>query len=262
MIRALYTAASGMDAQQTNIDNVAHNLANVNTTGFKKSRVEFEDLMYQEIRAAGSSASSTTEAPVGMEVGLGTRAVATARNFTAGNLRSTGAPLDIAIQGDGFFQISMPDGTIGYTRAGTFHEDAQGQLVTSEGYAVNPSVTIPPNATSVSISADGIVSAVIAGQSATQQLGTLETASFSNPAGLRPLGGNLFAATTASGEPETGAPGTDSRGTLLQSFVEDSNVSVVEEMVNMIIGQRAYEANSRVVKAADEMLSQVNSLVR
>ena len=262
MIRALYTAASGMNAQQTNIDNVAHNLANVNTTGFKKSRVEFEDLVYQEVRAAGSSASSTTEAPVGLEIGLGTRAVATARNFSAGNLRATSNPLDLAIQGDGFFQVSLPDGTVGYSRAGTFHLDAQGLMVTNEGYAIQPNITVPPNATSVSVSRDGIVSASIAGQSATQQLGTLEIAKFSNAAGLRPLGGNLFASTTASGEPETGSPGTDSRGTLVQGFVEDSNVSVVEEMVNMIIGQRAYEANSRVVKAADDMMSQVNTLVR
>ena len=262
MIRALYTAASGMNAQQMNIDNVAHNLANVNTTGFKKSRVEFEDLVYQEIRAAGASASSTTEVPVGLEIGLGTKAVATARNFSAGNMRNTSAPLDIAIQGEGFFQVSMPDGTIGYSRAGTFHLDAQGLIVTSEGYAVEPQITIPPNSTSVSISRDGIVSASIAGQTAQQQLGTIETAKFSNPAGLRPLGGNLFAASTASGDPETGAPGTDARGTLVQGFVEDSNVSVVEEMVNMIIGQRAYEANSRVVKAADDMMTQTNALVR
>jgi flagellar basal-body rod protein FlgG len=251
-----------MNAQQTNIDNVAHNLANVNTTGFKKSRVEFEDLVYQEMRAAGSSASATTEAPVGLEVGLGTKAVATARNFSAGNLRSTGAPLDVAIEGDGFFKVSLPNGTTGYTRAGTLHLDAQGLIVTSEGYALEPQITVPPNATSLSISKDGIVSAAIAGQSATQQLGTLEIATFPNPGGLRPLGGNLFTPTTASGEPESGAPGTDARGTLAQGFVEDSNVSVVEEMVNMIIAQRAYEANSRVVKAADEMLSQVNNLVR
>jgi flagellar basal-body rod protein FlgG len=262
MIRALYTAASGMNAQQTNIDNVAHNLANVNTTGFKKSRVEFEDLVYQEIRTAGSSATSTTEAPIGLEVGLGTRPVATARNFSSGNLRATNAPLDLAIQGDGFFQVSLPDGTTGYTRAGTFHRDAQGLIVTNEGYSLEPQISIPNNATSVTISRDGIVSATIAGQSATQQLGTLEIAKFSNAGGLRPLGGNLFAATTASGDPETGAPGTDARGTLVQGFVEDSNVSVVEEMVNMIIGQRAYEANSRVVKAADDMMSQTNALVR
>ena len=262
MIRALYTAASGMNAQQTNIDNVAHNLANVNTTGFKKSRVEFEDLVYQEIRAAGASASATTEAPIGLEMGLGTRAVATARNFSAGNLRSTGNPLDIAIEGDGFFKISLPNGTTGYTRSGTFHLDSQGAIVTAEGYAVDPQMSVPSNATTVSISKDGIVSATIPGQGASQQLGTLEIATFANTGGLRPLGGNLFEATTASGEAESGAPGTDARGTLAQGFVEDSNVSVVEEMVNMIIGQRAYEANSRVVKAADEMLSQTNGLVR
>jgi flagellar basal-body rod protein FlgG len=262
MIRALYTAASGMNAQQTNIDNVAHNLANVNTTGYKKSRVEFEDLVYQEMRAAGSAASAATEAPVGLEVGLGTRAVATSRNFGSGNLRSTSAPLDIAIQGDGFFKVSLPNGTTGYTRSGAFHMDAQGLLVTSEGYGLEPQITIPNNATSVSISKDGLVTATVAGQSAAQQIGTIEIATFSNAAGLRPLGGNIFTPTTASGEPESGAPGTDARGTLAQGFLEDSNVSVVEEMVNMIIGQRAYEANSRVVKAADEMLSQINNLVR
>src|SRR4051812_41352645 len=203
MIRALYTAASGMNAQQANIDNVAHNLANVNTAGFKKSRVEFEDLVYQQTKTAGTATSATTEAPIGLEIGLGTRAVATARNFSAGNLRSTNAPLDIAIQGDGFFQISLPDGTTGYSRAGTLHLDAQGLIVTSEGYALDPQITVPPNATTVSISKDGVVSAVIAGQSASQQLGTIEIANFSNAAGLRPLGGNLFTTTTASGEPET-----------------------------------------------------------
>jgi flagellar basal-body rod protein FlgG len=262
MIRALYTAASGMNAQQTNIDNVAHNLANVNTTGFKKSRVEFEDLVYQEIRGAGAAASASTEAPAGLEIGLGTRAVATARNFSTGNLRATGGQLDLAIEGAGFFQVSMPDGTTAYTRAGSLHRDAQGLLVTSEGYAIEPQITVPPNATSVTISRDGVVSAMVAGQSAPQELGTLELAVFSNQAGLRPLGGNLFGISSASGDAETGAPGTDGRGTLAQGFLEDSNVSVVEEMINMIIGQRAYEANSRVVKAADEMLAQVNNLVR
>lgn len=262
MIRALYTAASGMNAQQTNIDNVAHNLANVNTTGFKKARVEFEDLVYQEIRTAGAAASASTEAPVGLEIGLGSRAVATARNFGQGNLRATNSPLDVAIQGNGFFKISLPDGTTGYTRAGTFHLDSQGLLVTAEGYAVEPSLTIPANTTSISISKDGLVSASVAGQVAAQQIGTLEIATFSNPAGLRPTGGNIFVPTAASGEAESGAPGGDGRGTLSQGFAEDSNVSVVEEMVNMIIGQRAYEANSRVVKAADEMLGQVNNLVR
>ena len=262
MIRALYTAASGMNAQQANIDNVAHNLANVNTSGFKKSRVEFEDLVYQEMRTAGSSASASTEAPIGLEIGLGTRAVATARNFSAGNMQSTGGPLDLAIDGAGFFQVALPNGTTGYSRSGAFHLDSQGAIVTAEGYAVQPQITVPPNATSVTISKDGIISATVAGQQATQQLGTLELATFANPGGLRPMGGNLFTPTTASGDPETGAPGTDARGTLTQGFLEDSNVSVVEEMVNMIVGQRAYEANSRVVKAADEMLGQVNNLVR
>jgi flagellar basal-body rod protein FlgG len=262
MIRALYTAASGMNAQQSNIDNIAHNLANVNTTGYKKSRVEFEDLVYQEMRAAGSAASATTEAPVGLEIGLGTRAVATARNFSAGNLRATGAPLDIAIEGDGFFKISLPNGNTGYSRAGALHLDAQGLLVTAEGYGLEPQITIPNGTTTISISKDGIVSATVAGDSAAQTVGTIELATFANTGGLRPLGGNLFEPTTASGEPEGGAPGTDSRGTLVQGFLEDSNVSVVEEMVNMIIGQRAYEANSRVIKAADEMLGQVNTLVR
>jgi flagellar basal-body rod protein FlgG len=262
MIRALYTAASGMNAQQTNIDNVAHNLANVNTTGFKKSRVEFEDLVYQEIRGAGAAASASTDAPAGLEIGLGTRAVATSRNFSTGNLRATGGQLDMAIEGDGFFQITLPNGTAAYTRAGALHRDAQGLVVTAEGYPIEPQITIPPNATAITISRDGIVSAIVAGQTDAQQLGTIEIATFSNPAGLRPLGGNLFAVSSASGDPEAGAPGTDGRGTLAQGFVEDSNVSVVEEMINMIIGQRAYEANSRVVKAADDMLAQVNQLVR
>jgi flagellar basal-body rod protein FlgG len=262
MLRALYTAASGMNAQQANIDNIAHNLANVNTTGFKKSRLEFEDLMYQEMRTAGSAASATTEAPIGLEIGLGTRAVASARNFSAGNMRATYAPLDIAIDGRGFFQVSLPDGTTGYTRSGALHLDAQGAIVTNEGYALEPQISVPAQATAISVSRDGIISATIAGQSEVQQLGTVEIATFANDGGLRPLGGNLFAPTTASGDPETGAPGTDARGTLIQGFLEDSNVSVVEEMVNMIIGQRAYEANSRVVKAADEMLGQVNNLLR
>jgi flagellar basal-body rod protein FlgG len=262
MIRALYTAASGMNAQQLNMDNVANNLANVNTAGFKKSRVEFEDLVYQEMRAAGTQASTSTEAPTGLEVGLGARPVATARNFSAGNLKSTGAPLDMAIDGGGFFQVSMPNGTTAFTRAGSFHVDAQGVICTAEGYPLEPAITIPANATSVTISKDGVVSATIAGQTAAQQLGTITLASFTNPAGLTPIGGTLFTPTSASGDPETGAPGTEARGSVTQGFLEDSNVSVVEEMVNMIIGQRAYEANSRVIKAADDMLGQVNNLVR
>jgi flagellar basal-body rod protein FlgG len=262
MIRALYTAASGMDAQQTNIDNIAHNLANVNTTGFKKSRVEFQDLVYQQLVQAGAPTSASGEAPVGLDAGLGTRPVATARDFGAGNLQSTGGPLDLAIEGLGFFQVSTPDGTTAYTRSGSLHLSGQGMLVTSDGYPVEPAITIPANATSITISKAGIVSVSIPGQSASQQVGTLELASFQNPAGLTALGGNLFAPTTASGDPTTGVPGTDGLGTVAQGFLEQSNVSVVEEMVNMILGQRAYEANSKVVKAADEMLQQVNNMSR
>ncbi len=262
MIRALYTAASGMNAQQANIDNIANNLSNVNTTGFKKSRVEFEDLVYEQAKAPGSPTSTSGEAPVGLEYGLGTRPIATARDFQAGNLRATNGPLDIAIEGRGFFQVTLPDGQVAYTRAGNLHLNAEGLVVTNEGYPVQPQITIPANATSVSVSKDGIVSAAIQGQTAPQQVGTLELASFQNPAGLKAMGGNLFVASTASGEPVTGTPGLDGMGTLAQGFLEDSNVSVVEEMVNMILGQRAYEANSKVVRTADEMLQQVNNLAR
>jgi flagellar basal-body rod protein FlgG len=261
-MRALYTAASGMNAQQANIDNVAHNLANVNTAGFKKAHMQFEDLVYQQLRSPGAPTSATGEAPVGLELGLGTRAVGTSRDFSSGSMRSTSGPLDMAIEGDGLFQIAQPSGVTAYTRAGAFHRDSQGLMVTTDGYPVEPQITIPANATSISVSKDGIVSAVVAGQTASQQLGTIELATFQNPAGLKAMGGNLFTATTASGEPQVGVPGSDSRGTIAQGFVEDSNVSVVEEMVNMILGQRAYEANSKVLKAADEMMSVVNALVR
>jgi flagellar basal-body rod protein FlgG len=262
MIRALYTAASGMDAQQTNIDNIAHNLSNVNTVGFKKSRVDFEDLVYQLITAAGSPTSTTGESPTGLELGLGTRPVATARDFSTGNLRATNGPLDIAIEGRGFFQITLPDGRTAYSRAGSLQLNAEGTLVTPEGYPVDPQITIPPNTVSISIAKSGIVSVSLAGESAAQEVGTIELATFQNPAGLQALGGNLFVTTTASGEPTTGAPGLDGIGTLAQGFLEESNVSVVEEMVNMILGQRAYEANSRVVRTADEMLAQVNNMAR
>lgn len=262
MIRALYTAASGMNAQQANIDNIANNLANVNTTGFKKSRLEFEDMVYDQTKVAGTPNTPTAEAPVSLEMGVGTKAVATARDFSAGNMQQTNGPLDVAIQGNGFFQIELPDGTLGYTRDGSLHLNGQGQIVTSDGNVVQPGMTIPPNAISVSISAQGIVSVQLPGQTAPQQVATLELATFQNPAGLLALGGNLFSPTTASGDAITNTPGANGVGTLSQGFLEDSNVSVVEEMVNMIMGQRVYEANSRVVKAADDMLSQVNNMVR
>jgi len=250
-----------MNAQQANIDNVANNLANVNTTGFKKSRVEFEDLVYQQMRAPGSATSTEAEAPVGLESGLGARAVATARNFSTGNLRSTSSPLDIAIEGAGFFQIAMPGGITGYTRSGAFHLSATGEIVTAEGNPLEPAITIPANAITVSISKDGIVTASVP-DGPPQQVGTIELATFQNPGGLEARGGNTFVSGTASGDPTTGAPGTDGIGSIQQGFLEDSNVSVVEEMVNMIMGQRAYEASSKVIKAADEMLQQVNSLAR
>jgi flagellar basal-body rod protein FlgG len=261
MIRALYTAASGMNAQQANIDNVAHNLANVNTSGFKKSRVEFEDLVYQQMKAPGTPTSQESEAPIGLEAGLGTRVVASARNFSTGNLRSTSAPLDLAIEGQGFFQLTLPGGETGYSRAGAFHVNGQGQMVTADGVALEPAITIPANAMTVSISKDGIVSVTTPGADP-QQIGTIELANFQNPAGLQARGGNVFVATIASGDPVTAVPGAEGMGTLAQGFLEDSNVSVVEEMVNMILGQRAYEANSRVIRAADEMLQQVNNLSR
>jgi len=262
VIRALYTAASGMNAQQANIDNVAHNLANVNTVGYKKSRVEFEDLVYQSIKSPGSPTSATGETPVGLEMGLGVRPVATSRDFGRGNMRSTSSPLDLAVEGDGLLQVLLPNGETAYSRAGSMHLSAEGALVTADGFPLEPAITIPAGATGVTISKTGIVSVNIAGQAASQQVGTIELASFRNPSGLRSLGGNLYQASTASGDAEVGAPGTDGRGTMAQGYLEDSNVSVVEEMVTMILSQRAYEANSKVVKASDEMLQQVNALVR
>jgi flagellar basal-body rod protein FlgG len=262
MIRALYTAASGMNAQQTNIDNIAHNLSNVNTAGFKKARVEFEDLVYQQTTQAGSPTSTSSESPIGLEIGLGTRPVATARDFARGNLRNTNGPLDLAIEGRGFLQVTLPDGQTAYTRAGSLHLNAEGLIVTSEGYPLEPQITVPSNATTITVSKEGIVSAAIAGQSAPQELGTIELAGFQNPAGLTALGGTLFAVTSASGEPTTAVPGQEGLGTIAQGFLEESNVSIVEEMVNMILAQRAYEANSRVVRTSDEMLAQVNNIAQ
>jgi len=260
MLRALYTAASGMQAQQINIDTIANNIANVNTTGFKQGRAEFQDLLYQTIRPAGAASSTSTTYPVGLQLGLGTRQVATDRIFTQGDFRNTGNPLDLTVAGKGFFQVKMPNGETGYTRDGSFHANADGVLVTSSGDPLEPQVTIPKEADSVTIGKDGTVTASVAG--ASQSVGTIQLANFANPAGLNAVGGNLLLATTASGDATTGAPGEDGLGQINQGMLENSNVSVVEEMVNMIIAQRAYEVNSRAVKAADDMLSQINNLTR
>jgi flagellar basal-body rod protein FlgG len=262
MLRALYTAATGMQAQQVNIDTIANNIANVNTTGFKQGRAEFQDLLYQNIRPAGTASSASTTFPVGLQLGLGTRPVATSRIYTQGDFRQTGNSMDLVIEGKGFFQVRLPNGELGYTRDGSFHKSAEGILVTADGNPLEPQITIPADADSVVIGKDGTVSITQPGQSAAQQIGTIQLANFQNPGGLNALGGNLFVASAASGDPLTGNPGENGMGHVNQGFLEQSNVSVVEEMVNMIVAQRAYEVNSKAVRVADDMLSQINNLVR
>lgn len=261
-MRALWTAGSGMVAQQANIDNISNNLANVNTTGFKKTQVDFQDLMYQTIRQAGASTGPNTILPTGLQVGLGVREAATQKIYTQGSFQSTGNALDMAIQGDGFFQITMPDGSIAYTRDGSFKRDDQGRVVTSEGYPLEPQITIPDNATNLTISSDGIVSATIPGQTATQELGQIQLARFVNAGGLESMGENLVRETAASGAPVLNNPGTDGTGTIVDQYLEMSNVQVVDEMVKMIIAQRAYEINSKAITTADDMLSQAANLKR
>ncbi|AAR36443.1 flagellar basal-body rod protein FlgG [Geobacter sulfurreducens] len=262
MIRALWTAASGMQAQQTNIDVVANNLANVNTAGFKKSRADFQDLMYQNLKTSGAPSTSSTQVPSGIQIGLGAKLAAVTKLFSEGNINQTGNELDIAIEGDGFFQIQMPDGTTTYSRAGSFKRDDQGRVVTSDGYPMLPELVVPSNATSISVGNDGTVSVTQAGQTSPTNIGNIQLATFSNPSGLTALGRNLFQESDSSGTPTTGTPGQNGIGTLAQGFLEMSNVSVMEEMVNMIVGQRAYEVNSKAVQAADEMLQQANNLRR
>ncbi|MCC6748505.1 MAG: flagellar basal-body rod protein FlgG [Deltaproteobacteria bacterium] len=254
MLRALSTAATGMEAQQSKLDVVANNLANVNTAGFRKSRTDFADLLYETIRAPGTAAAEGREVPVGVQIGHGTKLVATQMDLGQGQLKQTDNPLDMAIEGDGFFAVSTPDGRTAYTRAGTFKTDSQGQLTTADGNILDPAVSIPADATKVTIGKDGTISALLAGQTQPTQLGKIQLVTFPNPAGLSRVGGNLFLPSQASGEAKQGAPGTNGMGTIAQGFVELSNVKVVEEMIELIVGQRAYEANSRVVRAADEML--------
>jgi flagellar basal-body rod protein FlgG len=261
MIRALYSAASGMTAQQMNVDNIAHNLANANTVGFKMRRTQFQDLLYQSLVQPGASAGAQTVVPTGLQLGLGTRPSSNEIIFTQGDFQQTGNPLDMVIQGRGFFQIRRPNGELAYTRAGNFHLDRDGNVVTAQGDALEPQVTIPPDAQSITIATDGTVSFTQPGQTAAQLAGQIQLANFQNPAGLNSLGGNLYAPTDASGDATVGNPGgQEGLGSLLQGYQEGSNVSVVEEFINMIVSQRAYEANSKVVKAADEMYQQVNQI--
>ncbi len=262
MLRALSTAATGMEAQETKLDVTAHNIANASTNGFKRERAEFADLMYQTMRAPGAITGQGTKAPTGVEIGLGVRVASTQRSFSEGDLRQTGNPLDVAIEGNGFLAIQMPNDRIGYTRDGALKLDPEGKLVNSEGYPVVGDITIPPDAQSVSIGADGTVSATLPGEPAPIELGRIELVGFTNPAGLAAMGKNLFTETGASGQPFTGNPGEEGLGTLMQGALEGSNVKVVEEMIDLISGQRAYEVNSRVVRAADEMLQNTASLGR
>jgi flagellar basal-body rod protein FlgG len=261
MIRALWTAATGMETQQTNMDVIANNLANVNSAGFKKSRADFQDILYQTVKIAGASTASGIEVPTGVQVGLGSRVAAVQKIFTTGDIQQTGNDLDLAVEGSGFFQVTMPNGEAAYTRAGAFKKDGTGRLVTSDGYPLFPEIIIPENATQISIGQSGAVEVFLDGESTPTEVGTIELTRFSNPAGLKGIGHNLFTETPTTGAPATGIPGEDGFGILAQGFLEGSNVSIMEEMVNMIAGQRAYEINSKAIKTADEMLQMTNNLM-
>ncbi len=260
MIRSLWISKTGLDAQQTQLDAIANNLANVGTAGFKRARVAFEDLLYQTVRQPGASSSQQTQLPTGLQLGTGVRPTATVRQFTQGNLQQTGNQFDLAINGQGFFQVQLPDGSTAYTRDGSFHVDANGSLVTSNGFALAPAITIPPTAQSVTIGQDGTVSIKVQGQAAPQNVGTIQLATFVNPGGLEARGQNLFLETSASGTASANTPGTNGLGTLQQGYVETSNVNVVEELVSMIQTQRAYEINSKAIQTSDQMLQRLSQL--
>ncbi len=262
MIRSLWTSATGMQAQALNLDVIANNLANVNTAGFKKSRAEFQDLLYETIRPAGTPSSQDSEVPAGIQLGHGTRPSTVLKIFSQGNMENTQNELDLAIEGDGFFQITLPNGEIAFTRDGAFKLDSDGRMVNSDGFALEPEITIPSDALSISVGLDGTVSVLQAGETAPSEIGTIELARFVNPAGLISMGKNLFMTSEASGDEMTGTAGEDGLGTLAQGFLEMSNVSVVDEMVNMITAQRAYESNSKAIQAADEMLQLANNVKR
>ena len=261
MLRALYTAASGMSAQQLNLDTIANNLSNSSTAGFYARRVQFSDLVYQNVIMPGAAATQQTTVAAGLQVGLGTMPAASEVVQTQGNFSSTGNPLDLAIQGLGFFQVTLPDGSIAYTRSGSFHLDAQGNIVTANGTPLQPNITIPANATSITVGSDGTVSVTESGQTAAQQVGSIQLAMFPNPGGLNSVGTNLYLATTASGDPIVGAPGAaEGLGTIQQGMLEQSNVDVVQEFVSMIVAQRSYESNARVVTSADQMLQDLTNI--
>ncbi|HEO70947.1 MAG TPA: flagellar basal-body rod protein FlgG [Candidatus Hydrogenedentes bacterium] len=263
MIRALFTASTGMLAQQMNIDTIANNLANVNTTGFKKSRVNFQDLMYETITPAGTETTAGTTIPTGVQIGHGVRPSSVSKLFTPGNLIQTGNPLDLVIEGDGFFQIEMPDGTIAYTRDGSFKVNQEGTIMTADGYPLSPQISVPTDAEEITVGSDGTISARVPGNSTPQALGTLQLVRFSNPPGLDArLGRNLLLESEASGTPTTSQAGQDGAGLIEQGFVENSNVQVVEEILQLIIAQRAYEANSKIIQASDEMLQLANNVRR
>ncbi len=262
MIRSLFSAATGMNAQELNVSVIANNLANVNTVGFKRSRPEFQDLLYQNLRLVGTLSPNGNQVPTGAQLGLGSKTAAIQKIFLQGDFTQTQNSLDMAIQGKGFFQITQPDGTIAYTRAGSFKLDNSGQIVTADGLPMEPAITIPPDALTIAIDPQGNVSVTQPGTTAPTVLGTIQLATFQNEAGLQAMGFNLFQETDASGTPSIGNPGIDDRGTIQQGFLELSNVSVVEEMVNLISAQRAYEVNSRTVQTSDELLQIANNMKR
>jgi len=262
MLKSMWIAATGMEAQNLNIDVIANNLANVNTVGFKRSRADFQDLMYVDLRASGSASSSETKVPTGIQIGSGVRPVAVQKIFSQGDYKQTGNPLDLSIEGNGFFQILLPNGELAYTRGGSFKLNEEGKIVTSDGYPLQPEITIPEDATSISIGADGTVSITLPGQEEASQIGQIQLVKFINPAGLRSMGRNLFQPSDTSGDPIIGTAGENGFGTIAQGYLEMSNVSVVEEMVNMIIAQRAYEVNAKAIQTADEMMQVANNMKR
>ena len=260
MVRSLWVSKTGLDAQQTKMDVIANNLANVSTNGFKRARAVFEDLLYQTIRQPGAQSSQQTLLPSGLQMGTGVKPVATESIFSQGNLQQTENSKDVAIQGAGFFQVLLPDGTTAYTRDGAFQLDINGQFVTASGFVIQPAITVPPNTLNITIARDGTVSASVPGAVAPIQVGNMQLASFINPAGLQKVGENLYLETAASGTPNQNAPGTNGLGILNQGFVETSNVNVVEELVNMIQTQRAYEINSKSIETSDQMLQRLAQL--